>query len=53
MANPIKIFKTLQNHVADMNEIVAALYNEQIDADAAVAKAREIIEGTLKVIQEA
>lgn len=52
MANPIKIFKTLQKHVADMNEIVAALYNEQIDADAAVAKARGIIEETLKAIRE-
>lgn len=52
MANPIKIFKTLQKHVADVNEIVAALYNEQIDADAAVAKASGIIEKTLKVIRE-
>ena len=53
MANSIKIFKTLQKHVGDVNEIVAAIYNEKMDADAAVAKAREIIEGTLKVIQEA
>ena len=52
MANPIKIFKTLQKHVADVNEIVAGLYNEQIDADAAVAKASGIIEKPLKVIRE-
>jgi len=52
MANTIRIFKALQKHVADVNEIVAALYNEQMNADAAVAKAREIIEGTLKAIGE-
>jgi len=51
MISALKLFKELQRHVAVVNDLASKLYNEQIDAAEANAKAISEIEATLEKVK--
>lgn len=45
--NSMKLYRLLQKHVGDLNQLVVGLYNGDIEADAAESQAKVIIEQTI------
>lgn len=50
--NPMKLYKLLQQHVGELNQLVVALYNGDIEAAIAEAQAKAKLEATLAALKE-
>ena len=49
---PMKLYRLLQAHVGMVNQLVVALYKEEIEAEDAQAQAQDSLEKTLAAVTE-
>jgi len=49
---PMKLYRLLQAHVGTVNQLVVALYKEEIEAEDAQAQAQDSLEKTLAAVTE-
>ena len=50
--SPMKLYRLLQSHVGATNQLVIALYKEEITAEEVLAQAKAKLEQTLAAINE-